>query len=64
MPNRHTRKAMQTPSCYNKEIPVALPKYGYFKINNWEAVFCSIGTGGMQYPTNVILCKSPSKSHR
>ena len=63
MSNRHTRKAVQTPSCYHKEIPITCKKYGPFNINNWETVLCSVSTGGMQHSANIILCKSPSKSH-
>ena len=61
--NRHTRKAVQTPSCYHKEIAIACKKYGPFNINNWETVLCSVSTGGTQHSANIILCKSPSKSH-
>ena len=38
MSNRHTRKAVQTPSCYHTEIPIACKKYGPFNIKNWETV--------------------------
>ena len=38
MSNRYTRKAVQTPSCYHKEIPIACKKYGPFNIKNWETV--------------------------
>ena len=54
---------MQTPSCYNKETPISGKNYGPFDITNRATLVCSVSTGGTQHSANIILCKSPLKSH-